>query len=113
MNSEVSMTSTNTTDLQRAIDRRILKLLKTMWSHQDAARAFNDPEGVHQMRVSSRKVRSALDATRDVLAGKRVRKVRKGARTLTRALGGVRDGDVLLAELEELPGSATPRGITS
>jgi CHAD domain-containing protein len=96
------MTSTDTTALRKAIELRILKLLKTMWSHEDAARAFSDPKGVHQMRVSSRKVRSALDASRDVLDGKRARKVRKGVRVLTRALGGVRDGDVLLAELEEL-----------
>jgi CHAD domain-containing protein len=98
------MTSTNTNNLRQAIDPRIRKLLKTMWSHEEGARAFTNPEGVHQMRVSSRKVRSALDASRDVLDGKRVRKVRKGARTLTRALGGVRDGDVLLAELQELRG---------
>jgi CHAD domain-containing protein len=98
------MTSTNTAKLRKAIDRRILKLLKTMWSHEDAALAFTDPEGVHQMRVSSRKVRSALEASRDILERKRVRKIRKGARRLTRALGGVRDGDVLLAELDELRG---------
>jgi CHAD domain-containing protein len=90
--------------LREAIDPRIRKLLKTMWSHEEGARSFTHPEGVHQMRVSSRKVRSALAASADVLDGKRVRKVRKGARTLTRALGGVRDGDVLLVELGELRG---------
>jgi CHAD domain-containing protein len=98
------MTSSNTTQLRKAVDRRILKLLETMWSHEDAALAFTGPEGVHQMRITSRKVRSALDATRDILDGKRVRNVRKGVRKLSRALGGVRDGDVLMAELDDLRG---------
>ena len=73
------MTSTNASELRKALDRRILKLLETMWSYEDAALAFTDPEGVHQMRVSSRKLLSALDASRDIRNGKRVRKVRSAA----------------------------------
>lgn len=92
--------------LTLALRRTIRRLLKDMWAHEAAARSFEDPEGVHQMRVASRRVRSALDTAGDLFKGKRHRAVRKGMRRLTRALGGVRDGDVLLMGLQRLRGDA-------
>lgn len=89
----------NADEARDALRPKIRKALTRMWEHEEGARSFADPEGVHQMRVSSRKVRAALDTSGALFEGKKYRRVSKGVRRLTRALGGVRDGDVLLADL--------------
>lgn len=76
-----------------------------MWEAEDAARSFDDPEGVHRMRVATRRARSILQAAGDAFDTKRDRRIRGDLRRLTRALGPVRDGDVLIGILEATPGN--------
>lgn len=66
---------------------------------------WEDIEGVHDMRVASRRLRSALLAFEPYLS-KRVpiKKLKKIARTL----GAVRDQDVALVSLDELRAEAAP-----
>lgn len=62
-----------------------------------------DPEFVHQARVGVRKLRSATRVFRDVLGKRRAARIDDAWRTVGRALGSVRDWDVLV---ESLPGIA-------
>lgn len=68
---------------------------------------FNDPEGVHDMRVASRRVRSAL---RDFMPYLRKTKLSASARQLKEIadkLGVVRDFDVAIIALEKLQSKVT------
>jgi CHAD domain-containing protein len=66
-----------------------------------SARA-GDPSAIHQARVATRRLREALPL---VARGASGRKLARGARRLTRALGSVRELDVALLTLEELGGA--------
>jgi CHAD domain-containing protein len=74
--------------------------MKKMCALRDRALNWDDPEGVHDMRVASRRLRSALSDFRPYL--------RKGSMPLPRlkaiakSLGAARDEDVVLAALEAL-----------
>jgi CHAD domain-containing protein len=76
--------------------------LKEVCEFREAALSWDDIKGVHNMRVASRRLRSAL---RDFKPYLRKRKVSSTAVELKRvadALGAVRDQDVALLALEEL-----------
>jgi CHAD domain-containing protein len=60
-----------------------------------AARLGEDPEGVHQARVASRRLRSQLSTFQPVLRRAPIEQVSKDLRWLGRHLGAVRDLDVL------------------
>jgi CHAD domain-containing protein len=68
-------------------------------SREDAVREGNDPEALHQMRVASRRLRSALDLLAPALQLP-VPLLERGVRRLTRALGRVRDLEVQTADLD-------------
>ena len=70
-----------------------------MYAFREAALDWSDPKGVHDMRVASRRLRSAMGDFEPYLRG---RLPRKRLRQLADALGAVRDEDVALAALEEL-----------
>jgi inorganic triphosphatase YgiF len=58
-----------------------------------------DPEGVHQLRVGARRLRSLLSLFREALPAEPAALLREELRWLGRALGPARDLDVFLAEL--------------
>ena len=74
--------------------------MKEMCALRGRALDWNDPEGVHDMRVASRRLRSALSDFKPYL--------RKGSipvsrlKAIAKGLGAVRDEDVVLAALDEL-----------
>lgn len=74
--------------------------LNAMCKLRERALDWSDPEGVHEMRVLSRRMRSAISDFQSHLQkpGLPVRQIR----TIARTLGTVRDEDVALAALEEL-----------
>lgn len=102
----MTRSSHRTSALREVLRPRLHALILDLWSREAAARDFSDPEGVHQMRVASRKLRAALQAGEGALTRKRERQVYDGVRHLARALGAVRDGDVMIADL----GGRTPDG---
>ncbi|HEY0739527.1 MAG TPA: CHAD domain-containing protein [Herpetosiphonaceae bacterium] len=61
----------------------------------------DDPHAVHQMRVATRRLRASLQSTAIAYKSKPVDALHKSLRRLTRALGAVRDLDVLLMRLRE------------
>jgi CHAD domain-containing protein len=72
-----------------------------MLSFQEAALAGEDIEGVHDMRVASRRLRAALELFRDVFPRRRLKPLLRQVKDLADALGEVRDTDVLIARLEK------------
>src|SRR5882724_8779455 len=78
---------------------------KEMASFSDAALVWEDPECVHDMRVASRRLRSAL---KDFLPFMRERPLRDSLtkiKDIANALGTVRDQDVLIDALEKFVSS--------
>ncbi|MGE3808984.1 MAG: CHAD domain-containing protein [Gemmataceae bacterium] len=61
--------------------------------------AEKDPEHVHQLRVSTRRARAALDVFESCLPAKVYRKAKKRLRSIRRAAGEARDWDVFLDSL--------------
>jgi CHAD domain-containing protein len=64
------------------------------------ARAGEDPEGVHQARVATRRLRSDLHTFEPLLHGDWVARTRDDLKVLADALGSVRDTDVLAMRFE-------------
>jgi CHAD domain-containing protein len=82
--------------------------IEEMCSLRTRALEFSDPEGVHDIRVASRRVRSAL---RDFLPYLRKARVSASGRQLKEIadkLGVVRDCDVTIIALEKLQPTVTP-----
>ncbi len=90
----------------KAIQQVLLARLKKMCALRERALDWNDSEGVHEMRVASRRLRSALSDFKPYLP--------KGSvpigdlKTIANQLGAVRDEDVVLAALSDLMASAGP-----
>ena len=78
---------------------------------EDAARSWDDMEGVHQTRVSFRRMRSALSAFRSAVPRKNSREWSEEIRHLASQLGMARDLDVFIDEgLGAIEGKLTLRG---
>src|SRR5579863_3416634 len=82
------------------------RLLGAWLTHEPGARLGHDPEDLHQLRVTARRIDATLSLFRQHLPPALV-KARKTAKALLRSLGATRDLDVQLAGLnaycEELP----------
>jgi CHAD domain-containing protein len=68
--------------------------LAKMLEHEEGTRLGEDPEELHDMRVSTRRMRMALRVFADYLDPEVLRPVLKGLRRTGRTLGAVRDLDV-------------------
>jgi CHAD domain-containing protein len=75
---------------------------------RNAALDWSDPEGVHSMRVASRRLRSAMRDFRPYIPRRSFTSVAKELKTLAGALGEVRDQDVAILALEHLEKHAPP-----
>ena len=73
--------------------------LHALHQHEPAARLGEDPEGVHDLRVATRRLRAALAILGDAFAVD-LDVPRAELRWIAAELGAVRDLDVLLAELD-------------
>ncbi|HXG83087.1 MAG TPA: CHAD domain-containing protein [Pyrinomonadaceae bacterium] len=71
-----------------------------------AALDFSDIEGVHAMRVATRRLRSALRDFLPLVKKRPLRRVRKNLKEIADALGAVRDQDVAILALEHLQSAA-------
>jgi CHAD domain-containing protein len=67
-----------------------------------AALDFSDIEGVHGMRVATRRLRSAMRDFMPLMDKKPLRRARRELKEIADALGAVRDQDVAIAALEKL-----------
>ncbi|HKR22543.1 MAG TPA: CHAD domain-containing protein [Pyrinomonadaceae bacterium] len=73
-----------------------------MSEFRDAALDFSDPEGVHSMRVASRRLRSALRDFTPYIRRRDLTELLKQTKNIAASLGEVRDQDVAIAALEKL-----------
>ncbi len=73
----------------------------TVWRAIPVALEGTDIEGVHDVRVASRRLRAAMDVAAPVFAQRWYKMLHRTAKELTGALGEVRDRDVLLVALRE------------
>ena len=71
-----------------------------------AALDFSDIEGVHAMRVATRRLRSALRDFLPLMSKRPLKRVRKELKQLADRLGAVRDQDVAIVALERLKDEA-------
>ena len=89
--------------------RKVLRMhLERMLEHEPGARLGQDPEELHDMRVATRRLRSALGLFRAYLHGAHVTPTGDGLRELARVLGEVRDTDVALAKAQSYLANLPP-----
>ncbi len=72
-----------------------------VWKAMPEAVAGKTPEGVHKVRVASRRLRAAMDVATDCFPRKWYRPLHKTAKAITKSLGEVRDRDVLIEALSK------------
>lgn len=77
-----------------------------LYGFRDAALEWSDPEGVHSMRVASRRLRSALRDFSPYLRKRGLTSVQKQLKSVADTLGEVRDQDVAIMALEKLESNA-------
>lgn len=73
-----------------------------MYGFREAALDWSDPEGVHSMRVASRRLRGAMRDFMPYLRQRGLTSVLKRAKSVAAALGEVRDQDVAIIALEKI-----------
>lgn len=73
-----------------------------LYDLRETALDWSDPEGVHSMRVASRRLRSALRDFVPYLRQRGISSIQKQLKTLADALGDVRDQDVAIMALEKI-----------
>lgn len=79
----------------------IMPRLAEMYAHEEGTRAGEDPEHLHDMRVASRRLRAAMNIFAACFPDRAYAPLARAAARVTRALGAVRDDDVLLGTLAE------------
>jgi CHAD domain-containing protein len=81
----------------------ILRNLDKLAEAEPVARDGSDPEGVHDMRVATRRLRAALQVLEDTAVADPAltRRFRRRLRGLANSLGETRDADVFLGNLEQ------------
>jgi CHAD domain-containing protein len=85
-------------EIQRVLRAR----LDEMCGFRAQALDWSDPEGVHDMRVASRRLRSTLRDFKPYLRARKLAAVADELKQVADALGAVRDEDVAIMALEEL-----------
>jgi len=84
----------------------LLTRFEELFSFHEAALDWSDPEGVHSMRVASRRLRSALRDFMPYVRKRGLTSVQKRLKSLADALGEVRDLDVAIMALEKIAANA-------
>ena len=84
-----------------------------MLEWRDVALDWSDPEGVHSMRVASRRLRSTLRDFAPHLHKRGLNSVSKKLKRLADTLGEVRDFDVALLALAEIKAESPPAFVES
>jgi CHAD domain-containing protein len=83
--------------VRRAISASVIRLIE----HDPVMRLDADPEGVHQARVATRRIRSDVRTFRSLLEPAWATALRDELGWLAGILGAVRDGDVMLERMRE------------
>lgn len=79
----------------------IVNYFHQMMSYKEGAKDGSDIEFVHDMRVTSRRLRAAMDNFADCFPEKSFKKHYKKIKLITQTMGAVRDLDVLIVRFEK------------
>ncbi|MGE3798342.1 MAG: CHAD domain-containing protein, partial [Thermomicrobiales bacterium] len=82
------------TPFREAMASLIYDRWQIVWKELPVVIEGSDPEGVHDMRVASRRLRAAMDVSVDAFPSGWYRALHKKAKAITSELGLVRDCDV-------------------
>jgi CHAD domain-containing protein len=97
---------------RRAMRSLIGQRWGAVWKAVPVALEGTDPEGVHDVRVASRRLRAAMDVAASAFPPSWYKPLHRAAKEITGALGEVRDRDVLLqaivAERDAAPAAERP-----
>ena len=83
----------------------IVSYFHQMMSYKEGAKDGSDIEFVHEMRVTSRRLRTAMDNFADCFPEKAFKKHYKKIKLITQTMGAVRDLDVLIVRFEKEVGT--------
>ncbi len=86
--------------LESCVRQIIMSYFQQMLSYKAGAKDGTDIAFVHDMRVTSRRLRAAMDNFADCFPGKPFKKYYKKIKAITRTMGAVRDLDVLIARFQ-------------
>lgn len=75
---------------------------EAVWKAVPAAIDGSDIEGVHDVRVASRRLRAAMDISQEAFPASWYKPLHRAAKEITSELGEVRDRDVQIEYLQEL-----------
>ena len=90
------------------IRKALSERFEDMTGKRREATKWKDPEGVHSMRVASRRLRSALGDFMPYVNKRSFSSIHKQIRSIADALGEVRDQDVAILALEKLQSETPP-----
>ena len=79
---------------------------QAVWDAMPVAIEGDDPEGVHDVRVASRRLRAAMDVSVDAFPARWFKPLHRFSKQITSELGEVRDRDVQLEYLQSVRESA-------
>ena len=79
-----------------------------VWKAMPAAIEGTDNEGVHDVRVASRRLRAAMDVAAPAFPKSWYKPLHRSAKDITSSLGEVRDRDVILERLQAQRAAASP-----
>ena len=85
--------------------RIIVSYFHQMMSYEEGAKDGSDIEFVHEMRVTSRRLRAAMDNFAHCFPEKSFKKHYKKIKLITQTMGAVRDLDVLIVRFEKEVGT--------
>ena len=86
--------------LESCARRIIVGYFCKMMSYKEGAKDGTNIEFVHEMRVTSRRLRAAMDNFADCFQKKTFKKYYKKIKTITQTMGAVRDLDVLILRFQ-------------
>ena len=104
---ESTAKSESAQEFREVMRRDIADRWAELWKEMPEAIKGKDMESVHKVRVASRRLRAAMDIATDCFPAKSYRPLHKTAKRITKALGEVRDRDVLLEALTKKRESAS------
>ncbi len=82
-------------------DRALRRLWRELQAHQEAARRGDDPDGLHDFRVTARRLRAAFRFFAPCLEGTTAEACGEALADLRRVFSGARDSEVWAAFLEQ------------
>ncbi len=86
--------------MTKALRTIVTTKLREVLSFEQAVLADSGPDAIHDMRVAARRLRAILMVFRPMFPGKKLKKQKRTLSLLIKALGRVRDCDIIIRRLQ-------------